>query len=86
MLAIMAMAKPHVLVLDEPTNHLDMDSVDALAEALTKFKGGVILVSHDEYLITKVCIELLVCEGGHVKAFPSDFSDYKKRLQAMAVL
>jgi len=82
---MMTMAKPHILVLDEPTNHLDMDSVDALAEALKKFKGGVVLVSHDEYLIVKVCHELLVCEGGGVKAFPSDFSDYKKRLQAVAL-
>jgi len=85
-LTLMNMARPHILVLDEPTNHLDMDSVDALAEALTNFKGGVVLVSHDEYLIIKVCKDLLVCEGGSVKAFPSDFVDYKKRLQAMSMV
>jgi len=82
---LMAIGKPHILIFDEPTNHLDMDSVDALAEAIDKFKGGVILVSHDEYLIVKVCKELLVCEGGQVKAFPSDFNDYKKRLLTMAM-
>jgi len=53
--AKLGFAMPHLLVLDEPTNHLDVETVAALAEALKQFKGGVILVSHDERLISGRC-------------------------------
>jgi len=53
--AMMGWLKPHILVLDEPTNHLDVETVDILARALNEFAGGIVLVSHDERLITSVC-------------------------------
>ena len=46
---------PHILVLDEPTNHLDIDAVNALIVALNNYNGGVIIVSHDQHLISTVC-------------------------------
>lgn len=52
---MMGWIKPHFLVLDEPTNHLDVETVDILARALNEFAGGIVLVSHDERLITAVC-------------------------------
>lgn len=80
-----SMARPHILLLDEPTNHLDMQSIDALADALEEFSGGVLLVSHDARLISRVCEEeensvVWVVEDGAVRKYPGSFDDYKKEL------
>ncbi|KAL6977293.1 ABC transporter F member 4 [Sarracenia purpurea var. burkii] len=87
-----SMSKPHILLLDEPTNHLDMQSIDALADALDEFTGGVVLVeftggvvSHDSRLISRVCddeerSEIWVVENGTVRTFPSNFEEYKEEL------
>ncbi|XP_010261603.1 PREDICTED: ABC transporter F family member 4 [Nelumbo nucifera] len=81
-----SMSKPHILLLDEPTNHLDMQSIDALADALDEFTGGVVLVSHDSRLISRVCedeekSEIWIVENGTVKTFPGTFEEYKEELQ-----
>jgi ATP-binding cassette subfamily F protein 1 len=81
-----SMSKPHILLLDEPTNHLDMQSIDALADALDEFTGGVVLVSHDSRLISRVCddeerSEIWVVENGTVSAYPGTFEEYKEELQ-----
>ncbi|XP_061733794.1 ATP-binding cassette sub-family F member 3 [Nerophis ophidion] len=75
--AQMTMACPNFYILDEPTNHLDMETIEALATALNKFRGGVILVSHDERLIRMVCKELWVCDGGKVWRMDGGFDEYR---------
>ncbi|KAI3817151.1 hypothetical protein L1987_10940 [Smallanthus sonchifolius] len=80
-----SMSKPHILLLDEPTNHLDMQSIDALADALDEFTGGVVLVSHDSRLISCVCddeekSQIWVVENGSVEEFDGTFEDYKEEL------
>ncbi|PWZ38297.1 ABC transporter F family member 4 [Zea mays] len=80
-----SMSQPHILLLDEPTNHLDMQSIDALADALDEFTGGVVLVSHDSRLISRVCddeqrSEIWVVEDGSVDKYDGTFEDYKDEL------
>ncbi|XP_058757315.1 ABC transporter F family member 4-like [Vicia villosa] len=80
-----SMSRPHILLLDEPTNHLDMQSIDALADALDEFTGGVVLVSHDSRLISRVCddeekSQIWVVEDGTVRRFPGTFDEYKEDL------
>lgn len=76
--------KPHMLLLDEPSNHLDMDAVDALIEGLTIYKGGVLMVSHDQWLIESTMDELWMCENGEIDVFHGSFTEYKQRLRAAA--
>uniref|UniRef100_A0A8C2XA92 ATP-binding cassette sub-family F member 3 n=1 Tax=Cyclopterus lumpus TaxID=8103 RepID=A0A8C2XA92_CYCLU len=75
--AQMTMPCPNFYILDEPTNHLDMETIEALAKALNKFRGGVVLVSHDERLIRLVCRELWVCEYGKVGRIDGGFDEYR---------
>ncbi|KAF6992017.1 hypothetical protein CFC21_009057 [Triticum aestivum] len=82
-----SMSHPHILLLDEPTNHLDMQSIDALADALDEFTGGVVLVSHDSRLISRVCADeqisqIWVVEDGTVSKYDGSFEDYKDELMA----
>lgn len=68
--------QPHLLFLDEPTNHLDIETVNALIDGINKFKGGVIVISHDMQLITKTNCELWVCDEGYVKRFNGNYEEY----------
>jgi len=85
-LALIAGKEPNCLVLDEPTNHLDMDTVAALGDALFKFNGGVVLVSHDERLLGKVCQELWVCNKGTVKVERGGIKEYRRQVERMLQL
>lgn len=60
-------AKPHVLVLDEPTNHLDSYALGALAEALSSFQGGVVLVSHNRAFVAGFCRDLWIVDQRRVR-------------------
>nr|CAB3503490.1 unnamed protein product [Digitaria exilis] len=73
--------KPHIILLDEPSNHLDLDAVEALIQGLLVFQGGVLMVSHDEHLITGSVDELWVVSEGRVTPFSGTFKDYKKSLK-----
>jgi len=75
--AALAYQKPHVIIIDEPTNHLDMESIDALVEAIQDFKGGLVVVSHDQYFITNTCGELWVIGEGKATRFRGSFDTYK---------
>ena len=53
-LVYLILLKPHFLILDEPTNHLDIETIEALIEGLTTFKGGMIIITHERELIDRI--------------------------------
>ncbi|XP_017777708.1 PREDICTED: ATP-binding cassette sub-family F member 2 [Nicrophorus vespilloides] len=79
--AWLAWQTPHLLLLDEPTNHLDMETIDALAEAINDYDGGMVLVSHDFRLISQVAQEIWVCEKGTCTKWQGDILQYKQHLK-----
>ncbi|XP_020582440.1 ABC transporter F family member 3 isoform X1 [Phalaenopsis equestris] len=74
--------KPHIILLDEPSNHLDLDAVEALIQGLVLYQGGVLMVSHDEHLISGSVGELWAVSEGKVSPFSGTFHDYKKLLKS----
>lgn len=79
-LAEMALVGPHVMILDEPTNNLDLESIDALAEAINNFEGGVVIVTHDERLIRETDCRLHVVEDNGIFEIDGDFDDYRQEI------
>ncbi|TNN06989.1 ATP-binding cassette sub-family F member 1 isoform 1 [Schistosoma japonicum] len=71
---------PDILILDEPTNNLDIESIDALADAINEFEGGVIVVSHDERLIRDTNCILWVIEDLGINEIDGDFDDYRREI------
>ena len=69
------------LMLDEPTNHLDMRAKDVLLEALMKYTGTVVFVSHDRYFIDKLATRVFEVGDGKVEIFPGNYEDYLWRKQ-----
>ena len=91
-LAKVIAAKGNFLLLDEPTNHLDMQSVEMLIEALNKYKGTLIIVSHDRYFISRTANKIWNIEEGKINEFVGPYdewavwhSDKLKREQAAAM-
>uniref|UniRef100_A0A8C7KF97 ATP-binding cassette sub-family F member 2 n=1 Tax=Oncorhynchus kisutch TaxID=8019 RepID=A0A8C7KF97_ONCKI len=71
----------HMLFLDEPTNHLDIETIDALADAINEYEGGMMLVSHDFRLIQQVAQEIWVCEKQTITKWNRDILAYKHHLK-----
>eukprot|EP01110_Echinostelium_bisporum_P004639 TRINITY_DN2141_c0_g1_i1.p1 TRINITY_DN2141_c0_g1~~TRINITY_DN2141_c0_g1_i1.p1 ORF type:complete len:575 (-),score=222.51 TRINITY_DN2141_c0_g1_i1:62-1786(-) len=71
---------PHLLLLDEPTNHLDMECIDALADGINAFDGGLVLVSHDFRLISQVAKEVWICDDKTVTRYRGDIQKYKQSI------
>ena len=71
--------KPNVLILDEPTNHLDIIGKATIEKMLTSYKGTIIMVSHDRYLIKNVCDRLLVMENGRSTLYNYGYSEYLEK-------
>ncbi len=77
-LATVLMQKPNFLILDEPTNDLDIQTLGVLEDYLAKFKGCVIIVSHDRFFMDRTVDHTWVFMGdGVIKDFPGNYSEYR---------
>jgi len=75
-LARMLLRPANFLLLDEPTNHLDLRAKDVLLEALQKYSGTVVFVSHDRYFIDRLATRVFEIGGGEVHDYPGNYEDY----------
>lgn len=75
------LAKPcNLLLLDEPTHHLDMESIEALTDALEEFEGGVVIVTHSELILKRLCLDkIIVCREGEQELFLGTYEDFLER-------
>jgi ATP-binding cassette subfamily F protein 3 len=86
-LAKTIISKANFLLLDEPTNHLDIHSCELLIEALNKYQGTYILVSHDRYFISKTANKIWEIIDHEIKEFKGGYEEYvqwKERQSAVA--
>jgi ATP-binding cassette subfamily F protein 3 len=81
-LARILVSPSNFLLLDEPTNHLDMRAKDVLLEAIARFSGTVVFVSHDRYFIDRLATRVLEVEGGTVTSHEGNYEDYLRRKEA----
>ncbi len=85
-LARLLLEEPNFLLLDEPTNHLDLDAVRWLEKFLFAHRGGVLIISHDRYLLDRVCTRIIELEYKTLTSYTGNFSTYveTKRQTALA--
>ena len=76
-LAMMMLARANLLILDEPTNHLDVESIEALEDAIERYEGTVIIVSHDRALLRALADRVWVLHDTHITAFDGSFSEWE---------
>ncbi len=72
----------NLMLLDEPTNHLDVYTREALEEALERFTGALIVVSHDRYFIDRVAENIILVEDGHAQVYSGNYTDLVERFKA----
>jgi ATP-binding cassette, subfamily F, member 3 len=83
-LARMLLHPANFLLLDEPTNHLDLQAKDVLLDALRKFTGTIVFVSHDRYFIDKLATRVFEIEGGKLQDYSGSYEEYLWQKQRRA--
>ncbi len=74
--------KPNVLVLDEPTNHLDLEAINALNQAIQKYEGTVLLVTHDQDLIEEAARASGTSKAAVIEDFKGPYEEYQQATAA----
>jgi len=83
-LAKTIISKANFLLLDEPTNHLDMHSVELLIEALDKYQGSIILVSHDRFFVSQTANKIWEIVDEQIKEFKGTYTEFLEWKERMA--
>ncbi len=81
-LARLLLTQPDLLLLDEPTNHLDLQSVQWLEETLKKYRGTVLVISHDRYFLNAVCDCMAEISMGHIVQYEGNYDVFSVKRQA----
>ena len=77
LLAKLILESPNLLILDEPTNHMDLETIEALANALSVYNGTLIFVSHNRHFVAKIATRILFFEQNHhVIDFKGSYLDF----------
>ncbi|MCV6599643.1 MAG: ATP-binding cassette domain-containing protein [Alphaproteobacteria bacterium] len=72
--------KTNLLMLDEPTNHLDADSCDSLIAAIDSFRGGVVIITHNEMFLHHLATKLIVFDDNKVTVFNGSYADFLEKV------
>ena len=75
-LAKLLILQPDLLLLDEPDNHLDLAGKTFLEQLIRGYKGGVVIISHDRYLLDVVADEIADLEDGRITVYPGNYSEF----------
>ena len=83
LLAKAIVCEPDILLLDEPTNHLDIESIQWLEQFLLRFRGSLIVVTHDRSFLRKLATRIIELDRGNLHSWACDYETYLKRKQAL---
>ena len=79
-LARTLMCRSNLLLLDEPTNHLDLDAVIWLEDWLSRYRGTLLLISHDRHFLNSVCTHMADLDYGELRIYPGNYDEYMTTL------
>lgn len=82
-LAKALVSKPDLLLLDEPTNHLDIEAIQWLEDELLKFKGGILFITHDRWLLRRLATRIIELDRGILTSWPGDYDNFLRRKEEM---
>ena len=81
-LARMLLRQPDLLLLDEPTNHLDLAGTAWLEETLKKYKGSVLVISHDRYFLNAVCDSMAELRQTRLTQYTGNYDEFARKREA----